>query len=882
MIGGIRSTVAYTLPLADPRAVPETAGGKGASLAKLSGAGLPVPDGFHITTDAYWQFVTANNLQPAILADLEKADVAVPSTLDDASKVIGKRFAAGQMPGEIRDAITKAYAGLSGGDEVVAVRSSATAEDLPGLSFAGQQETYLNIRGTERLLAAVKRCWASLWTARAISYRMRHAIDPHTVSLAVVVQRLVPAEVSGILFTAHPVSGRRDEAVISAAWGLGEAVVGGMVTPDTLVVDKSSGRMLSRETADKRVMTVRVPDGTEEHGVPDAKRRVPLLTDRAAAELVRMGVQIEGIYGSPMDIEWAWAEGRFAILQARPITALPEGEAAAPTEWRIPDPKKKYARGSILEFTPDPVTPLFGTLGLDAIDAGTRGFFKTLTGGSDLWPGGMVETINGYAYSSLPTDRATLALVVRGGLPAIRLFREAEKRWQEEGVLPYRKVVKRWESKPVRDLPAREILSGAREIIAAMVNLYTIIQSGVIGNAVLSESLFSGIYDRLIKRPDDPPAAAYLLGFDSAPILAEKSLYDLAQGCRAHPALAAYLAAAPADQIADRLPDGEAPPEVEADAWKEWRTRWQAHLQKYGHILYDLDFYNPVAADNPEPLLETIKRYLSGEIGSPYDRQRELAERREQAVAGIEKRVGGFRRTLFRRLVAWAQKCVPLREDAIADMGIGYPLLRRMLLELGRRLVQGGGIERADDVFWLSQAEVEQAAAALDGSGDVSAMGKILLQRKSAWQKEKRLVPPAQLPLNSRWIGIKLDGLTASDSRNQAGDIIKGWGAGAGRVTAGACVVRGPEDFSRMKPGAVLVAAITTPAWTPLFAMAAAVVTDVGGPLSHSSIVAREYGIPAVLGTGVATRRIHNGQSVTVDGSAGTVILGADKIIRSD
>ncbi len=308
-------------------------GGKGVSLARLAAAGLPVPDGFHVTTAAYRQFVAEHGLQERILATVSVAKPDQPATLEEASSQIGQLFAQHAMPGEIAEAIRRAYAGLGEADVPVAVRSSATAEDLPGMSFAGQQETYLNMRGAEAVLGAVKRCWASLWTARAIGYRARLNIAPQDVSLAVVVQILVPAEAAGVLFTADPVSGQRDRALINASWGLGEAVVGGLVTPDSLTVEKASGRVLSRQTADKQVMTVCTAEATEEQPVVEALRRTPVLDDAAAAQLTALGVQIEHLYGQPMDIEWALAGGKFAILQARPITALPTVEDSAPLTW---------------------------------------------------------------------------------------------------------------------------------------------------------------------------------------------------------------------------------------------------------------------------------------------------------------------------------------------------------------------------------------------------------------------------------------------------------------------------------------------------------------------------------------------------------------------
>ncbi len=326
----------YVLSLADSRAALETVGGKGASLARLANAGLPVPGGFHVTTTAYRQFVAVNNLQLAILEALKGAEAVQPSTLEATSCAIHDLFQQAEMPGEIAEAVAHAYAALDGGVAVVAVRSSATAEDLPDLSFAGQQETFLNICGQEAVLETVQKCWASLWTARAIGYRLQHHIDQNVVSLAVVVQRLVPAEAAGILFTANPITGQRDQAMITATWGLGEAIVGGMVMPDTLIVEKANGKVLSRETADKQVMTVRIEGGTKEQPVPEAMRRAPVLSDSEASELAKFGGQIERLYGVPMDIEWTLVEEKFAIVQARPITALPEPELPVPTEWNCP------------------------------------------------------------------------------------------------------------------------------------------------------------------------------------------------------------------------------------------------------------------------------------------------------------------------------------------------------------------------------------------------------------------------------------------------------------------------------------------------------------------------------------------------------------------
>lgn len=323
-------THAYVLALADSNATLANVGGKGASLARLANAGLPVPDGFHVTTAAYRTFVAANELQPRILAALTHIDTSQPATIATASQAIRDLFANASMPAVIAQAIDDAYLALNRKSKIenqklaVAVRSSATAEDLPDLSFAGQQETYLNIQGRANVQAAIKRCWASLWTPRALDYRTRHKLDHNSVALAVVVQSLVPADVAGILFTANPVNGARNQIVINAAWGLGEAMVGGAVTPDTFIVDTTTERIIEKEIANKQVMTVRVDHGTETREVPAHLRRVSTLNDDQVMELARLGRQIEKMYRVPMDIEWTLAENKLAIIQARPITALPE------------------------------------------------------------------------------------------------------------------------------------------------------------------------------------------------------------------------------------------------------------------------------------------------------------------------------------------------------------------------------------------------------------------------------------------------------------------------------------------------------------------------------------------------------------------------------
>ncbi|MGC9347343.1 MAG: PEP/pyruvate-binding domain-containing protein [Anaerolineae bacterium] len=864
----------YVVPLDSPGADIATVGGKGASLARMVRSGLPVPEGFGVTTTAYREFVEANNLQPLITAALDQVDVGSPEQLDAVSQTIRGLFDASVMPLAIATAIDEAYADLDEQPPAVAVRSSATAEDLPEASFAGQQETYLNVKGEQAVRDAVKRCWASLWTARAIGYRRQKGVEPEDLSLAVVVQRLVPADAAGVMFTANPVNGRRDELLISAAWGLGESVVGGNITPDDITVDKESLIVLERETAEKDVMTVLADSGTQEQSVPEDKRRLPVLDDVQVTELARIGVEIEALYEQPMDIEWARVGDDFAIVQARPITALPEPSAPPPETWPMPDPKGQYIRTSIIDFLPDPLSPLFETLGLAVINKGFHDLVVYIGGPRDALPDEMFTTINGYAYMVLNFTLAQwwkLTVGIGPGIP--RMLRTGKERWLEDARPRYLEVVNRWQARALADLAPSEILDGAWEILDAMDYYLGTLQSGIMGNAAFTEGVFTMVYDKLIKREGDPDAPTFLLGFESTPIRAETDLYDLGRWIRDREALAAYVRSTRPEQLADDLASDRVPETVPGGDWHAWQQRFQDHLETYGHSIYSLDFATPVPADDPETTLRTLQHYVRGKGVDPQERRQRLVERREQATEAVASRLRGLRLRWFRKTLRRAQDHAPLREDAIADIGLGYPRLRAMLRELGSRFVGAGAVRTATDVFWLYHDEVELGARSLERSAALPDWRDQVEERKMTWRGENCVTPPPQLPPKGKVLGLDAGAFIAAEAEQQDGSIIKGLGASPGRVTATARVLGGPEDFNQMEPGDILVAAITTPAWTPLFAMASGIVTDIGGPMSHGSIVAREYSIPAVLGTGVATRRIRSGMTVTVNGDTGQVVL---------
>ncbi|MCO4261545.1 PEP-utilizing enzyme [Pseudarthrobacter sp. MDT3-26] len=883
----------YVNSLADVGAADiAVAGGKAVGLGGLLQAGLPVPPGFVLNTAAYSHFVETNHNEARIQELATVPPDATPQDYEDASERIRTLFTAGTMPAAVAAELGAAYGRLGdarlddGGETAVAVRSSATAEDLAAASFAGQQETYLNVRGAEALAAAVIDCWASLWTARAMAYRAREGIGPDSVRLAVVVQRMVQADAAGVMFTANPANRRRDQIAISAAWGLGESVVSGSVTTDDLVVDAGTGTVVSRHTADKAVMTVYAEHGTREQPVAAARRRAPVLDDRAAAELAGYGTRSADHFGAPQDIEWARAGGEFFILQSRPITALPEPAADIPDTWPVPYPKGMYFRASIVEQLPDPLSPLFADLIDGSVSRSLRALMNEAVGTNVIREDDVgLPTINGYAYYYYRTSG--MWRVMGRALTAVRALARGQAHmgvagWREFSHPRYERVIKDWQAKPAAELSGAELLDGVQALLDAGTVYYTAVQS-VIALAATSEISFGAYYDKFVRREGDPPALTFILGYDSEPIRAEKSLYDLAAWARGVPGLAAAILHEPTTALAESQRTGFPPAGFSEPLWQLWRPRFQDHLGRFGHAVYNLDFASPVPADDPSALLGAVKFYLRGQGADPHERQRPSAARREDETSRISTRLGPRRRAAFLRLLRWAQNTAPIREDALADVGLAWPLLRRMLLELGQRLVDSAVITEPADVFWLRHQELRSAiefglaapgtpaAVAITGANR-PVRAAAVEERKMLWRGQVKAAAPQLLP-ESRWMEKAFGSMMPAGSQHQLGDIIKGTGASPGRVSAPARVLRGPQDFALMEPGEVLVARITTPAWTSLFAMASAVVTDVGGPLSHSSIVAREYGIPAVLGTGVATQRLTSGQQIRVDGDAGTVTI---------
>ena len=620
----------------------------------------------------------------------------------------------------------------------------------------------------------------------------------------------------------------------------------------------------------------------------------PLFTNAAAiilevGGLLQHGSLVAREYGKPCvagidnitnqlrDGQMVEVDGLQGIVRPLIVTSSSSDDydPPPPREWPLPDSKGQYLRGSSAELLPDPMSPLFETMGIHALDRGTRQLFGSITGLPPEETAQVMYTINGYAFMCAQYTKKQWFLLLTRGIPAIfKHIKNGEVHWRDEMHPRYASALTNWQAKPVVELSAAELWRGAQELTQLGMETYNSLQAGIIPASTTSETVFTKVYEKFIQHDGDPPALTFILGFNSIPIRAEKSLYDLGDWVQQRPELAAIVQETPTPQLTAVLPNTEPPLNISAETWSAFQGHFNNHLTQYGHTIYDFDFLKPTPADDPTPLLETLKVYVSGQGSNPHTRQAALAEKREAAMTAIRSQYRrGVRRWLFEKTVGWAQTSTPLREEGLADLGLGWPQLRHMLLEIGRRGVEAGLLDQPNDIFWLWEDEVTTAVAALDRGEKLDSMSTNISERKAIWRARKKVIPPTILPPKEKFLGIDVEKWMPARINQEDAGKISGVASSPGRITGTARVLHGPEEFGQMQPGDILVAAITTPAWTPLFALATAVVTDIGGPLSHSSIVAREYGIPAVLGTGVATRRIHSGQIITVDGAEGLVLL---------
>jgi len=921
----------------------------------MTTAGFPVPGGFFLTAAAYKRFVEENRLQDEII-DLARPEIIERSvSFESASARIQALFRKTGLSDETAATIRQAYGALGDGEPAVVVRSSANAEDLPDLSFAGQQDTYLNVRGEDAVVAATRDCWASLWTSRALSYRHENGIDHSAVAMAVVVQTMVPADVSGVLFTASPATGERAEMIVNAGFGLGEAIVGGYITPDTYLIDRETLKVKEMMIGTKEQMIV--PDdqqGTRSEDVADGQRETASLSDGLLAELSAMAIKVEQHFeGVPQDIEWAVAGGKLWLLQSRPITNLPPAPLKG-IRWDLPEGFPAWAnvlaRRKLSEHVPGPLSPLFEDLYVDGVlhEAGTRFMegFEYETGHKGHF------AVNGYVY--MTGGRPPLKKDLKWPPPRRANPPTPEQtvaQWREQRVPDYLAVINRWKNVDLGTAPNEQLLEGTHALADADADYWF---EGFLPVMLLTRQTDAAFQGFLERRPLAPPkgdggfiSGQFLTGLKSVAMEAEGQLLAVARRVRSDRALYDLVLTTSASRLLDALQgQANAGPVLEAIG---------RYLDTYGHQIRTLDFCEPTAEEDPTPLMLDLKALVQYADYDPVARKAELTRKREEALerakatfssmsitrqdklesllrkavpegrisatdartlSGIQKEVrdgkiteeeartrfhevidgriseeelrpvGGELLDEFQRLLADAKRYYHLREESLFYLGAGWPALRRLALELGERLVEVGTLSSPEDVFYLRSTELEEALEAQAESQALPALLGKAAGRFQLREARKRLRVPPQIPMpdteseaaeGQGMGGMRIRGgwvLGSVQMQNRPGrDTLDGFACSPGQVTGEASVILSPVDFSKMRPGTILVCPMTTPAWTHLFSQAAGLVTDTGGILSHGSIVAREYGIPAVLGTGNITQRVDSGQQIAVNGDRGIVTI---------
>lgn len=814
------------------------AGGKGANLGALIAAGFDVPPGFVVTTDAY---------------------LAAVAALDE---VNADTVAAVDIPADVDAALIAAVRAL--GEGPVAVRSSATAEDLPGATFAGQQDTFLGVIGDDALRDAVRRCWASLWSERAVAYRARLGIPADAVAIAVVVQQMVPADHAGVLFTADPVTGARDRLVIESNPGLGEAVVSGLVTPERIVVDPS-GDIVTRTPGRGETIIRSGPGGGTrvEHSSTEAPPAP--LSDPAVGTLARIGGRIAEHFGAPQDIEWAVTGGRVHILQARPLTALPPAPIALSRIQRLTGPV-------LLELLPRRPYPLELTAWTLSIGRHVQGMLDGIGGirldFSDIIPAqdGIVQEF--VPYRPHPTRRTPSRLA----RTLAHLHRDP-RTWRDDPRFGrYRAAARALEQQDPRELTWADLLAVPRQ-------------------AAHASDLVTALRIRFL-----PPAGAAVLRLRLAlTLLGRRSLFsDLLFAHRtmtqqANDELAAIAADIRADDaLARRIAERDGAGSDDADGDGEWldgerlwetvraqaptiRERVDAFLTEFGHRETGsiLLAHDPTWGDDPG-LVMSLVRVLIGDAPPPQPQR--FAQARAALLAHPVVRWLRLGDRLDRAIDA-ASAAVLVREDSHFELSRTMPAVRRALNEAGRRLADAGVLDAAADVWFLTYAELratsDPALAAddphLTANDPVAASGDPTALRAAVARRRVGFAQLAGSPL--------IAPTTLYPDRRAAGATVAGTPGGGGLVEGTVRIIRDATGFGDLRPGEVLVCPATNPAWTPLFARAAAVVVDNGAVASHAAIVAREYGIAAVMGTGNGTTLLHTGDRVRVDGDLGTVHL---------
>lgn len=860
------------------------AGGKGANLGEMTKAGLPVPTGFCISTFAYRTFIKASREMDGLFDQLDQLTYDELERIRFLGKRIREHLASIVMPVDMKSEIVRAL-DKTGRDKAYAVRSSATAEDLPTASFAGQQDTYLNVRGSVQLLHAVRDCWASLFTDRAISYRVKNGFDHRSVFLAVVVQEMVFPEVSGIMFTADPISGHRNTISIDASFGLGEALVSGLVTADLYQV--RGGEIVKKQISKKEAAIYAVPGGgTVTEPLPYEKQTLQALPDAKILELAALGRKIEAHYGREQDIEWGLSDGRFYILQSRPITSLYPVPSFSDEKLHVminfgyiqmmTDPMKPLGI-SVLSRIPDflandpEARPIIREAGgrafVDITGALSSKFVRSriltvLNGMDQLMASAVSEAMKRieFQYGSA-RERFRIAarlapiIVPAAGKVFANLFFKAPEKAEQQAAAFIANIVEETRGK----------LSGAsgaetiRLIKREMGNLLPDVLSKV-AVYVLTGVIASGKLEKKLKKKTGNEQSAVLLSklYKSLPhnVTTEMGLElaDLSDQARKHPELIRYLREAKSEGFLEEL--------AKIPGGGDFANELECFLEKYGvRCAGEIDITNPRWCEDPVQLAPSIiSNIQSGAAGEHRRKFKQGEKEAEEADCEIISQFRLFEKRWVSRLVRVYRSLMGMREHHKYTLVKLLHLYKQAILKEARTLVKVGILQREEDVFYLTLDEM----AGLLENREAGSIQSILKTRKQEHASNQKLKSPRVLTSEGEIVAGKLH-----NAKSPEGALI-GTPVSAGVVEGTARIIIKPED-AKLNPGDILVAPYTDPGWTPLFTSAAGLITEVGGMMTHGSVVAREYGIPAVVGIEKATELIREGVQIRVDGTNGYV-----------
>ncbi|MFD0061040.1 rifamycin-inactivating phosphotransferase [Streptomyces sp. NPDC056690] len=841
-------------------------GGKGAHLGGLSRIeGIRVPGGFCVTTDAFRRIIAEAPLIDDRLDRLSRLNPDDREAIRTLSAEIRRTIEEIAIPGDLAAAITRALS-LLGDQAAYAVRSSATAEDLPTASFAGQQDTYLNVMGPTEILQHVSRCWASLFTERAVTYRQRNGSDHRTVHMAVVVQRMVFPHASGILFTADPVTGNRKVATVDAGFGLGEALVSGLVNPDVFKV--RDGEVVEKAIAAKQRAVHALPaGGTQEVAIESQRQGQPALTDAQAVRLVQLGRRIEAHFGRPQDIEWCLVDDGFQIVQSRPITTLfPIPEA---------DDRENHVYVSVGhgQMMTDPMKPLgFSMWQLTAMvpmqEAGGRLFVDvTRRLASPASRAGLLEAMG----KGDPLIRHALETVLDrdGFVPSLP---DASPGGRPAGGAPapidtdpalVTGLIERSQAS-VADLECDIRTKTGPELFDFLLEAFEE-HKRVLSDPLSIQAIMAGmeatwwLNDKLQEWLGEKNAADTLTLSAPDNITSEMglALLDVADVIRPHPEVVAFLQGVDGDDFLDEL--------AKLAGGTEARDAIEAYLDRYGmRCVGEIDITRPRWRERPGTLvpviLDNVRNFEPGAAERRFEQGRLKAQKKEQDVLSRLRALpdGDRKADEVKGMIDRVRTFIGYREYPKYGIISRYFVYKQALLAEAGRLVQADVLHEKEDVFYLTFQEFHDVARSHQANDE------LIRQRKEAFRSYHALTPPRVLTSDG-------EALTGAYRRDDvpAGALV-GVPVSAGTIEGRARVILDMADAD-LEAGDILVTAFTDPSWSPLFVGIAGLVTEVGGLMTHGAVIAREYGLPAVVGVEQATRLIRDGQRIRVHGTDGYV-----------